>query len=70
MRKQPIIGITAGYLKFDDTMEGVYVHHDYHRSIVAGGGVPIVIPTTNPEIAKHQIVRWTLVSRHAFRCLS
>jgi putative glutamine amidotransferase len=55
MRKQPIIGITAGYLKFDDTMEGVYVHHDYHRSIVACGGIPIVIPTTNPELAKHQI---------------
>lgn len=55
MRKQPIIGITAGYLKIDDTMEGVYVHHDYHRSIVACGGIPIVIPTTNPEIAIHQI---------------
>ena len=32
-------------------MEGAYVHHDYHKSVAANGGIPIILPFINPEIA-------------------
>jgi putative glutamine amidotransferase len=50
MRKKPIIGITGAYVKHSEHMEGVYVHHDYHKSVAANGGIPIVLPFINPEI--------------------
>lgn len=50
MKKKPIIGITGSYVKRNDHMEGVYVHHDYHQSVVANGGIPIVLPFINPEV--------------------
>ena len=51
MSKKPIIGITGAYVKHNDYMEGVYVHHDYHKSVAANGGIPIILPYINPEIA-------------------
>lgn len=51
MRKKPIIGITGAYVNHNEYMEGVYVHHDYHKSIAANGGIPIVLPFINPEMA-------------------
>jgi putative glutamine amidotransferase len=51
MRKKPIIGITGAYVKHNEYMEGVYVHHDYHKSVAANGGIPIILPYINPEIA-------------------
>ncbi|MFM1652881.1 gamma-glutamyl-gamma-aminobutyrate hydrolase family protein [Brevibacillus sp. B_LB10_24] len=51
MRQKPVIGITGGYVKHNAFMEGVYVHHDYHRSVAAAGGIPIVLPFLNPEAA-------------------
>jgi putative glutamine amidotransferase len=49
--KKPIIGITGAYVQHNQHMEGVYVHHDYHHSVAANGGVPIILPFINPEIA-------------------
>jgi putative glutamine amidotransferase len=51
MRKKPIIGITGAYVKHNDNMEGVYVHHDYHKCVAANGGIPIILPYINPEIS-------------------
>lgn len=51
MKRKPIIGITGAYVKHNDYMEGVYVHHDYHKSVAANGGIPIVLPYINPEMA-------------------
>lgn len=49
--KKPIIGITGAYLKHSQHMEGVYIHQDYHKSVVANGGIPIILPFTDPETA-------------------
>jgi putative glutamine amidotransferase len=49
--KKPIIGITGAYVNHNHYMEGVYVHHDYHKSVAANGGIPIILPYINPEIA-------------------
>ncbi|MGG3466848.1 gamma-glutamyl-gamma-aminobutyrate hydrolase family protein [Neobacillus pocheonensis] len=51
MKRKPIIGITGAYVKHNDYMEGVYVHHDYHKSVAANGGIPIILPYINQEIA-------------------
>lgn len=51
MSKKPVIGITGAYVNHNKHMEGLYVHHDYHKAVVAVGGLPIVIPFTNPELA-------------------
>jgi putative glutamine amidotransferase len=49
--KKPIIGITSAYVNHNHYMEGVYVHHDYHKSVAANGGIPILLPYINEEIA-------------------
>jgi putative glutamine amidotransferase len=50
MNRKPIIGISGAYVKHNDHMEGVYVHHDYHKAVAANGGIPIVLPFINPEM--------------------
>lgn len=50
MNKKPTIGITGAYIKRNEHMEGVYVHHDYHKSVAANGGIPIILPFINPEM--------------------
>ncbi|WP_160725787.1 gamma-glutamyl-gamma-aminobutyrate hydrolase family protein [Bacillus sp. USDA818B3_A] len=49
--KKPIIGITGAYVNHNYYMEGVYVHHDYHKTVAANGGIPIILPYINAEIA-------------------
>jgi putative glutamine amidotransferase len=51
MNKKPIIGITSAYVKHNENMEGVYVHHDYHKTVAANGGTPIILPFINSEAA-------------------
>ncbi|ETI69097.1 gamma-glutamyl-gamma-aminobutyrate hydrolase family protein [Neobacillus vireti] len=51
MKKKPIIGITGAYINHNKNMEGVYVHHDYHRSIAANDGIPIILPFINPDVS-------------------
>jgi putative glutamine amidotransferase len=51
MSKKPVIGITGAYVNHNSFSEGLYVHHDYHKAVVSAGGLPIVIPYTNPELA-------------------
>lgn len=50
MNKKPIIGITGAYVKRNEHMEGVYVHHDYHKTVAANGGIPVILPFINPEM--------------------
>jgi putative glutamine amidotransferase len=50
MNKKPIIGITGAYIKRNEHMEGVYVHHDYHKSVAANGGIPVILPFINSEM--------------------
>lgn len=49
--KKPIIGITGAYVNHNYYMEGVYVHHDYHKAVAANGGIPIILPYLNAEMA-------------------
>ena len=58
MIKKPIIGITSAYEK----EEGLRNYHrttvsiDYTKSVVASGGIPLVIPVTKDrEIIKAQL---------------
>lgn len=44
MKRAPIIGITSSFVRKTLNSEGVYVHHDYHRAILAAGGVPVILP--------------------------
>ncbi|MEH7417935.1 gamma-glutamyl-gamma-aminobutyrate hydrolase family protein [Neobacillus drentensis] len=48
---KPIIGITGAYVNHNQFMEGVYVHHDYHKAIASNGGIPIILPYINAELA-------------------
>ncbi|WP_342043556.1 gamma-glutamyl-gamma-aminobutyrate hydrolase family protein [Bacillus sp. OTU2372] len=48
---KPIIGITGAYVNHNQFMEGVYVHHDYHKTVAANGGLPIILPYINAELA-------------------
>lgn len=50
--KKPIIGITGAYVKHNQHMEGVYLHHDYHNAVAANGSIPIILPFSNPEMAE------------------
>jgi putative glutamine amidotransferase len=50
MNKKPIIGITGAYMKRNEHMEGSYVHHDYHKTVAANGGIPVILPFISPEI--------------------
>jgi putative glutamine amidotransferase len=50
MNKKPVIGITGAYVKRNDHMEGVYVHHDYHKSVACNGGIPIILPYITPDV--------------------
>jgi putative glutamine amidotransferase len=55
MNKKPIIGITGAYVKHTDHMEGVYVHHDYHNSVASNGGIPVILPYINSELAMEMV---------------
>jgi putative glutamine amidotransferase len=50
MNKKPIIGITGAYMKRNEHMEGSYVHHDYHKTVAANGGIPVILPFISPDI--------------------
>ncbi len=56
LSKKPVIGISGAYVKHNEYMEGVYVHHDYHKSVAANGGIPIILPYISPEIAIETLV--------------
>ncbi len=53
--KRPIIGITGGYAKYDSYSKGVFAHHDYHHSVLACNGVPLILPIVDAETLKAQI---------------
>ncbi|WP_338042350.1 gamma-glutamyl-gamma-aminobutyrate hydrolase family protein [Paenibacillus alba] len=55
IRLKPVIGITSTIVKLHEYSEGVYVHKDYHRSIEASGGLPIVLPLTSFETYKQLV---------------
>lgn len=55
MREKPIIGITSTVL--DIELEGeinpsVQANHQYVKTVIEIGGIPIVIPVSNEEVAK------------------
>jgi putative glutamine amidotransferase len=50
MYVRPIIGITSTLVKLNELSEGVYVHQDYYRGIEKCGGLPLVLPLTEPEL--------------------
>ncbi|MED3564034.1 gamma-glutamyl-gamma-aminobutyrate hydrolase family protein [Bacillus xiapuensis] len=54
--KKPVIGITTSYVKHNDNMEGVYIHHDYHRAVERAGGIPLLLPAVKDEEAIQRYV--------------
>lgn len=56
--KKPIIGITSAY-EIEDGLRNYHrttVSIDYSKSIIAGGGIPIILPvTSNLEVIKKQL---------------
>lgn len=55
MLKKPVIGITSSYVKHNHYMEGVYVHHDYHRAIIEAGGIPLILPISPSSMVPHYL---------------
>ncbi|MEG1339008.1 gamma-glutamyl-gamma-aminobutyrate hydrolase family protein, partial [Cetobacterium sp.] len=56
--KRPIIGITSSHEKENGlrNYHRTTVSIDYSKGVIAGGGIPIIIPTTNDiEIIKEQL---------------
>lgn len=47
----PVIGISAGYVRHNDFIEGSYIHQDFVNSISKNGGLPIIIPFEDKKIA-------------------
>lgn len=44
MKRAPVIGITSSFVRQTLNSEGVYIHHDYHRAVLAAGGIPVILP--------------------------
>jgi putative glutamine amidotransferase len=55
MGTKAVIGITGAYVQHNPFMEGLYVHHDYHKSVALTGGLPIVLPYINPEFSQEML---------------
>ncbi|CAM3705481.1 gamma-glutamyl-gamma-aminobutyrate hydrolase family protein [Erysipelothrix urinaevulpis] len=60
MRKKPVIGIsTSTILEVNPVFPGyerTYVADDYNRSVIAAGGIPIMIPITeNKEVLEEHV---------------
>ncbi|WP_445488657.1 gamma-glutamyl-gamma-aminobutyrate hydrolase family protein [Niallia sp. 03133] len=55
MTKRPVIGITSAYVFHNKFMEGVYTHHDYHKTIAKNGGLPIILPFVQEELAEEMV---------------
>ncbi|PGK52278.1 gamma-glutamyl-gamma-aminobutyrate hydrolase [Priestia megaterium] len=55
MSVKPLIGITSSYVKHNWYMEGVYVHHDYHKAVIKAGGIPIILPIAPPDVLDHYL---------------
>ncbi|MBM7693073.1 putative glutamine amidotransferase [Peribacillus deserti] len=53
--RKPIIGITATTLDISG-FDSVYLHYSYAESVIRAGGVPIVIPIGNEELAKEWVL--------------
>lgn len=55
MTNKPIIGITSAYVKHNHYMEGVYVHHDYHKAVIEAGGIPLILPIAPSDVLDEYI---------------
>lgn len=55
MERKPIIGITSSYVNHNYYMEGVYVHHDYHKAVIKAGGVPVILPIAPMDVMEEYI---------------
>ncbi|GGL59687.1 gamma-glutamyl-gamma-aminobutyrate hydrolase family protein [Sporolactobacillus putidus] len=52
MGDRPIIGVTGGYLKKNDFVQGPYTHQDYVQSLFSAGAVPIILPIAPNDAAE------------------
>ncbi|WP_445505711.1 gamma-glutamyl-gamma-aminobutyrate hydrolase family protein [Niallia sp. 03091] len=55
MGKKPVIGITGAYVFHNKCMEGTYTHHDYQKTIAKNGGLPIILPFVQEELAEEMV---------------
>jgi putative glutamine amidotransferase len=49
---KPVIGITGAYVFKNKFMEGTYVHHDYQKSVAVNGGLPVILPFVEEDLAR------------------
>ncbi|PLT28573.1 gamma-glutamyl-gamma-aminobutyrate hydrolase family protein [Peribacillus deserti] len=52
--KKPIIGITATTM-FTSGFDSVYLHYSYVDSVIRAGGIPVVLPIGNKELAQEWV---------------
>ncbi|MFT8323253.1 MAG: gamma-glutamyl-gamma-aminobutyrate hydrolase family protein [Bacillus sp. (in: firmicutes)] len=55
MEKKPVIGITGAYVLHNKFMEGSYTHHDYQKAIAKNGGLPIILPFVQEDLAEEMV---------------
>ncbi|MFC4023416.1 gamma-glutamyl-gamma-aminobutyrate hydrolase family protein [Oceanobacillus longus] len=58
MKKKPIIGITSSIMDIEIKGEinpAVHTNHQYVKSVTEIGGIPIVIPVSNEDMAKEYV---------------
>lgn len=52
---KPVVGITGAYVFHNKFMVGTYVHHDYQKVIAANGGIPIILPFLEENLAQEMV---------------
>lgn len=62
--KRPVIGITCS-TKDIGGLETAYLHYSYTTSVMKAGGVPVILPMADKEIAREwaKAVRWYSAQR-------
>ncbi|WNF38674.1 gamma-glutamyl-gamma-aminobutyrate hydrolase family protein [Bacillaceae bacterium IKA-2] len=54
LQTKPIIGISSSFEKHNNT-PSVHLHEKYVRAVIAGGGIPIVIPIVTGEMVERLV---------------
>ncbi|MFX3618971.1 MAG: gamma-glutamyl-gamma-aminobutyrate hydrolase family protein [Sporolactobacillus sp.] len=54
MGEKPVIGITGGFLKKNDFVQGPYAHQDYVNALLLAGAVPVILPYAE-DVADHYL---------------
>lgn len=53
MSDRPIVGVTCGFMKKNDFVQGPYTHEDYVKSLISAGAVPIILPIAPDDVTEN-----------------